>query len=621
LDGELRRYARLGVAALSLLGAVQPAALAADSKCHLGKMAEFPITMHGMRPLMTAGINGTQVQFMVDSGAFYSTLSPASAAELKLQTRFAPFGFYMQGVGGGRAEASIATVKTFTLAGAPLKNIDFLVGGSDTRNGTVGVLGQNVLHIADVEYDLGEGAVRLMKPIDCGQTVLAYWVKGSTPYSVISIDPGSGLDRHTDGHAYINGVEIRVAFDTGAGSSVLSLRAAARAGIKPDSPGVVPGGMGSGIGKNTFATYIAPFASFKIGDEEIKNTKLRIGDIDLPDADMLLGPDFFLSHRIYVANGQRKLYFTYNGGPVFNLTVKLAAIEGAHSPEPAEPPSKGAQQPEEAVPPTAETAAGSPHDQEAADLSRRGTAAAARGDLGHAIDYLNRACALAPNNPEYLYQRGMAFRENRQVDLAMADFDRAIELRPLDAAMRISRAELLLHRGRKSRAATDLDAANGAASKESDLRYTMARDYEAAGLPDEALGQYDLWTQFHTADVRYPTALMSRCRARALKGVDLPGALKDCTAARGSLQKSNPLIAQISDSRGLVLLRMGEYGRSIADYDASLKINPENPWAWYGRGICELRTHKEAQGQADIARAEELWPQVAEEFKIRGILP
>ena len=30
---------------------------------------------------------------------------------------------------------------------------------------------------------------------------------------------------------------------------------------------------------------------------------------------MLLGADFFLSHRIYVANSRDKLYFTYNGGP------------------------------------------------------------------------------------------------------------------------------------------------------------------------------------------------------------------------------------------------------------------------------------------------------------------
>jgi len=43
---------------------------------------------------------------------------------------------------------SVATVKTFTLAGAPLKNVEFLVGGSEIGTGSVGLLGQNVLHIA-----------------------------------------------------------------------------------------------------------------------------------------------------------------------------------------------------------------------------------------------------------------------------------------------------------------------------------------------------------------------------------------------------------------------------------------------------------------------------------------
>jgi hypothetical protein len=48
---------------------------------------------------------------------------------------------------------------------------------------------------------------------------------------------------------------------------------------------------------------------------------------------MPLGTDYFLSHHIYVANSQRKLYFTYNGGPVFNLTfspVPAAHIAAAH---------------------------------------------------------------------------------------------------------------------------------------------------------------------------------------------------------------------------------------------------------------------------------------------------
>jgi hypothetical protein len=51
------------------------------------------------------------------------------------------------------------------------------------------------------------------------------------------------------------------------------------------------------------------------------------------DFDMLLGADFFLSHHILISNSQHKLYFTYNGGPVFDLTMGAAA-----PPPPAAPP-------------------------------------------------------------------------------------------------------------------------------------------------------------------------------------------------------------------------------------------------------------------------------------------
>jgi tetratricopeptide (TPR) repeat protein len=605
------RIARVAVAALVVAFSFQPAAFSADSHCKLGKMAEFPITMRGLRPLMTAGINGTDVQFMVDSGAFYSIISPASASELNLATHFGPFGLYLSGVAGGRADVAVATVKTLTLAGVPLKNVDFLVGGSDVVGGAVGVLGQNVLHIGDVEYDLANGVIRLMKPIDCRKTDLAYWAGTSTPYSVISIDAPNGLDRHTGGTASVNGIEIRVEFDTGAGVSLLSLRAAARAGIKPDSPGVVPGGESHGFGKTTFPTYIAPFASFKIGGEEIKNTKLRIGDIDLPEADMLLGPDFFLSHHIYVANSQRKLYFTYNGGPVFNLSVRRAAEQpppGQSQPIPASPsPADGAVP---AVPPA----------QEAAELSRRGSAAA-RGDFDNAITDLSKACELAPDVPEYFYQRGLAYQQTKQPELALADFDRSLQLKSSDVPVLLSRASLLFRRGERARATADVDAADAAASKESDLRLEMAHLYEAVELPNSAIKQFDLWIEFHSVDARYPAALNGRCWVRALQGEALPLALKDCNAAERSVQKSSQELAKILDSRALVLLRMGDYEKSIADYNASLKINPKSPWGWYGRGIDELRQHKGSEGQADLARAAGIWPQIADEFSRRGITP
>jgi len=86
--------------------------------------------------------------------------------------------------------------------------------------------------------------------------------------------------------------------------------------------------MDSGSGR--WKTWIAPISSFKIGGEEIHDTRLRIGDIG-PDADMLLGADFFLAHHIYVSNRQDKLYFTYNGGPVFNLSQSPLAQSGTAS--------------------------------------------------------------------------------------------------------------------------------------------------------------------------------------------------------------------------------------------------------------------------------------------------
>ena len=575
--------------------------------CKVGKIAEFPISMVGLRPLMTAAINDVDVQFVVDSGAYYSMISAASAAQLKLKTWPAPPGFYLWGVHGA-ADASIATAKTFTLAGVPLHNVEFLVGGSEAGAGSIGLLGQNVLHLEDVEYDLGHGMVRLMKAMGCKKTILAYWAANSMPYSVIDLAAGPNENSqrlsHTLGTAYINGVKIRVMFDTGAGSSILSLKAAARAGITPDSPGVVSAGDSYGIGRSTFANYIAPVASFRIGDEETKNTRLRIGDIDLENADMLLGADFFLSHRIYVANSQDKLYFTYNGGPVFNLTSSNHPV--------SEPATDAAAQ-------QANKAAAAIED--AADFDRRGAALASRHEFDQALIAVTRACELAPDNPEYLFQRGMIYWQLKQPDPALADFDQALKLKPNNLPALMARAQLLLQRGERDRAAADLDAADAIAPREADERLQMAGAYERADRSTPAIAQLTLWINAHPDDARLPQALNARCWNRALAGAELPLAVKDCNAALRTADKSSPFYARVADSRGLVFLRMGDYDKSIADYDASLKINARNAWSLYGRGIDKLRKQKASDGDADIAQAMVVWPRVEEEFKRRGIVP
>jgi len=611
------------LAASVFIGTSFICAVPAPAACKLVKIAEFPITMTNLRPLMTAKINDRDVQFLVDSGAFYSMLTGASAALLNLKTHMAPFGLSVTGVGGGTTSVSVATVKVFTLAGVPLHDVDFLVGGSEAGSGTIGLLGQNILHIRDVEYDLAQGVIRLMKPEDCGKSVLAYWIAGTSQPSVIDIEPTSREGFHTVGIATVNGSEIRVMFDTGAGTSILSLRAAARAGVKLDSPGVVPAGVSHGIGKNTYPTYLAPFASFKLGDEEIRNTRLRIGDIELQEADMLIGSDFFLSHRIYVANGQHKLYFTYNGGPVFNLSGAKYAEAPAEPGLPVAPPAQAHDQSPDQTAAQATPSAAPPRADggDAADLSRRGQALASRRDFAHALADLDRACELAPDNAEYLYQRGIIHWQMQQRPPAMTDFNRAIELEPKDAPTLIARAELKLQTGDREGAGADLDAADAVMAKPANERLTMAAVYERLDLLEPATKQFDLWIAYHEADARLPVALNDRCWVKALRGVDLEAARKDCDTALNRAATGSAFYAKIAGSRGLVFLRLGDYDKSIADYDASLKINAKNAWSLYGRGLDKVRKQRPKEGQADMDQATAVRPQVAEEFKRRGIVP
>ncbi len=425
--------------------------------------------MSDLRPMVSAEINGTDVRFSLDSGAFFSMISPASAAALKLRTYPAPPGFYVTGI-GGRIQVALTKVENFHLNGISLHDVEFIVGGNDESGESIGLLGRNFLQIADVEFDLAQGVVKLMSAEDCGDTVLAYWAHAGESYSVMNIEAphdqlfashkskaAARIQEPITGTARVNGVDIRVAFDTGAPTSYLTVKAAAKAGIKLGSPGVVPAGYGGGIGRGQVANYLAQVASFKIGDEEVRNTRLRLGDTNIEGEDMLIGADFFLSHRIYVANSQHKLYFTYNGGPVFNLKTVVAASTQPPAAASANLPTGGVSSAQNPAEPDAQsataqsagardagalTAKTATADQEASSMpdpknageaeadadadARRGAAFAARREFDQALPALTRACESAPNNPDYFYQRGVIYWQTNQPRNALADFDRAL---------------------------------------------------------------------------------------------------------------------------------------------------------------------------------------------------
>jgi tetratricopeptide (TPR) repeat protein/predicted aspartyl protease len=557
---------------------------------------DLPVTISGTRPVIAAKVNGADVRFVVDSGASFSMITPAAAEELHLKIGMAPLGLRVAGI-GGTTVPSLATVKAFTLANFTLTNIEFLVGGSGVGSGSIGLLGQNFLERWDIEYNLAQGMIRLMKDDDCRKAMLAYWVKPDDPVSLIEIARTTPMKPHTTGFAYVNGTKIRIAFDTGAAMSMMSRHAAERAGIKLDTSGVIDAGLVAGIGSGMAKSYIVPVDSIKFAEgEEIKHTRLRVADLDLEFTDMLIGADFFLSHRIFVANSQNKLYLTYNGGPVFNLAKSTAA-----APQVAAEPQ----------------ASNDPAD--AAAWARRGTAFAGRRDFDRAIADLTRACELEPANPEYFFERGQIYLQKSESGNALTDFNRVLELKPDHVPALMNRAELRISAKNIAEARSDLDAIDKIAAKQAEIRFELAMALEHANLMASAITQLDLWIPSHQEDSRMPIALAGRCRARAALGQDLAQALKDCNhAVSSSFKGSNP---EIMDTRGLVRLRLGDYDRAIEDYDAALKMNPQMPAALYGRGIAKIRKKRMAEGDADRTKAERITPKIAEEFAALGITP
>lgn len=473
-----------------------------------------------------------------------------------------------------------------------------------------------------MEYDLANGIVRFFKPIGCERRPLAYWAV-STPYTAIDLQPIDAIDPHLRATAMINGKRISVIFDTGASRSFLSLQAAARAGITPDSAGVTFLGRSGGLGPMSNKVWSAPVDTFELGGEKVQHARLLISELDpahqvgevgdeMPD--MLLGEDFFLSHRIYVAYSQRKLYFTYNGGPLFNLNLPQVA-SGAPKP----PASPGATS-------QASTATGEqPYGDTPTDADgfrRRGLAYASMREFDRALADLTRACDLAPQDAETHYDRGMVYSRDGQFKPALQDFSAAIALQPDDIDARLARVDLLQsHPDTDPTAApeikSDLDAVAQLASPAAEVRLELGHLYGVAGDYPAAIAQIDQWLSHHSLPNDRATGLNGRCWWRAAGNRDLQEALQDCNHAL-DLDFED---AGIRDSRGLVYLRLERWDDAIQDYDTALRTSPSMATSLYGRGIAELRLGEQAQGQADLAAAEKVDKGVAKRFTDMGFPP
>jgi len=114
-------------------------------------------------------------------------------------------------------------------------------------------------------------------------------------------------------------------------------------------------------------------------------------------------------------------------------------------------------------------------------------------------------------------------------------------------------------------------------------------------------------------------------------GADMGRALLDVDAAIGEALPNlppglnveairlDPTDAIAYSNRGLARLDRKDYTGAIADYDEALKLTPRSAWSLYGRGIAKRHKGLTKEGDADIAAATAIAPELPERARKLGI--
>ena len=330
---------RKPVCAAVMWAGLAPVAMGA---CKITIMGELSVDTAHNRILTAGTIDAHPVTVLIDTGSAFSFIWESAARRLNLPIGAMP-GVRIYGIGGW-ANASQTALKRLQIGTFYANDLRLVVlggGAGQSADAPVFVLGDDLLSHFDTEFDLAHGKVRLLRTAGCKLDETPYW---TTTFSEADLE-GSDITRpQIRANVLVNGKSVSALFDTGSLTSTITRAAAERAGVTPWRPHTQAPDRISGIGSEQEESWVGTFSVFAVGDETVRNVSLRIADLFRADREvkigshvareveglptMLIGCDFFLRHRMLVLSKQRKLVFTYNGGPIFQVMEG----ESAHSP-------------------------------------------------------------------------------------------------------------------------------------------------------------------------------------------------------------------------------------------------------------------------------------------------
>jgi tetratricopeptide (TPR) repeat protein len=237
-------------------------------------------------------------------------------------------------------------------------------------------------------------------------------------------------------------------------------------------------------------------------------------------------------------------------------------------------------------------------------LMGRGDAYGRNGDFGLSMADLDRAIVLAPNNPTAHVLRGLSNARRGDSQSAATDYDAALVLDPRNMDALINRAALYSISGQQEKALADLDAAIAIRANDPLAFYNRGYVHFSVKHYDLAIADYSTAIDL---DATFAIAYNNRCLSRVLAGRNATEAMADCDRA----------LSLTPDS--LVYLKRGMPELAIAEYNATLKLDPKRALALYGRGLARIKMGDTKGGGADRAAAALIDDDVGQQFVLYGL--
>jgi predicted aspartyl protease len=299
-------------------------AQAADTpqNCTYTELGSLPLRYVGesLVPAVDGTINGVPAAMLVDTGASDTSLTMNGATRRDLTLHLT--GTWVEGIGGG-ALLYRTRAKEFSIG--PIHHnyrTELTVIGSMSYTPAFdAILGAPFLLQTDLELDLRAKRMSFFRARDCDKTTLLLWKEETVMLPFERSDDPEANPHFT---VVVNGKNMDAIIDSGAHRSVMTLKAARRAGIDVNGPGAIRIGDVGGVGTDRAPHWIAPVKTVQFGDEAISNVEIGVIDPQgARDFDLLLGQDFLRAHRVLFAMSQKKLYIAYLGGDVFTRGTGL----------------------------------------------------------------------------------------------------------------------------------------------------------------------------------------------------------------------------------------------------------------------------------------------------------